>query len=249
MDHVGCLPKEIVEIMNVPGLTRMQVVSYLQRCHINKKRPSKEKEYIRHRSSSGSQQKIERSSHRIFGRIPDLQTNVPNQTHGDPEFPPVNTNNIYVSSTEQQLYHPQLQVQQHYLSSFLLGQNNDGGRIQQQHGPLFGSQGPIIGRSNSNFYMPFNSGDHHDFNLNRQTQNDYNLDLNQPYVTTNSTREIMTDMNGGNAIINRSREENSNFQQYIGEENIFIPSNFIATSNTSANEGSDLNEWKIVMRI
>ncbi|KAH0730138.1 hypothetical protein KY289_001326 [Solanum tuberosum] len=25
-----CLPKEILEIMNVPGLTRMQVVSYLQ---------------------------------------------------------------------------------------------------------------------------------------------------------------------------------------------------------------------------
>ncbi|KAK4737297.1 hypothetical protein R3W88_000994 [Solanum pinnatisectum] len=165
--------------------------------------------------------KIERSSHRIFGRIPDLQTNVPNQTHGDPEFPPVNTNNIFVSSTEQQLYHPQLQVQQHYLISFLSGQNNDGG-----------SQGPIIGRSNSNFYMPFNSGDHHDFNLNRQTQNDYNLDLNQTYVTTNSTSAIMTDMNGENAIINGSGEANTNFH------------NFIAISNTSANEGSDLNEWE-----
>ncbi|KAG5611231.1 hypothetical protein H5410_022512 [Solanum commersonii] len=210
----SCLPKEILEIMNVPGLTRIQVASYLQRCRINKRRPSKEKEYIRHRSSS------------------------------DPEFLPVNTNNIYASSTEQQLYDPQLQVQQHYLSSFLSGQNNDGGRLQQQHGPLFGSQGPIIGSSNSNFYMPFNNGDHHDFNLNRQSQNDYNLDLNQPYVTTNSTSAIMTDMNGGNAIINGSGEANTNFQQYIGEENIFVPSNFIATSNTSANEGSDLNEWK-----
>uniref|UniRef100_M1DUQ3 Gag-pol protein n=1 Tax=Solanum tuberosum TaxID=4113 RepID=M1DUQ3_SOLTU len=27
---LGCLPKEILEIMNVPGLTRMQVASYLQ---------------------------------------------------------------------------------------------------------------------------------------------------------------------------------------------------------------------------
>ncbi|KAK4737298.1 hypothetical protein R3W88_000995 [Solanum pinnatisectum] len=102
-----CLPKKILEIMNVPGLTRMQLASYL-----------------------GSQQRIESSSHRIFKRIPDLQTNVPNQTHGDPVFPLVNTNNIYASSIEQQLYHPQLQVQQHYVSSFLSGQNNDGGRLK-----------------------------------------------------------------------------------------------------------------------
>ncbi|KAH0730137.1 hypothetical protein KY289_001325 [Solanum tuberosum] len=54
----------------------------------------------------------------------------------------------------------------------------------------------------------------------------------------------MTYMNGGNAIINGSGEAITNFQQYIGEENIFVPSNFIATSNTSGNEGSDLNEWE-----
>ncbi|KAG5571405.1 hypothetical protein H5410_061171 [Solanum commersonii] len=156
-----CLPIEILEIMNVPGLTRMQVSSYLKRC----------------------------------------------------KFPPVNTNNIYSTSTKQQLYHPQLQVRPHYLGSFLSGQNNDGGRLQHLHGPLFGLQGPIIGTNNSNFYMSFNSGDHHEFNLNRQTQNDYNLDLNLYCVTTNSTSAVMTDMNGGNAIINGSGEVNTNFQQ------------------------------------
>ncbi|KAG5630081.1 hypothetical protein H5410_001798 [Solanum commersonii] len=129
--RLGCLPKEILEIMNVPGLTRMHVANYLQRCCINQRRPLEEQKYIRQGSSSGSQQRIERSSHRIVGRIPDLQTNVSNQTHGDPKFSPVNTNNIYASSTEQQLYHPQLNVQQHYLSPFLSVQNNDGGRLQQ----------------------------------------------------------------------------------------------------------------------
>jgi len=57
-----------------------------QRCRINQRRPLEEQKYIRQGSSSGSQQRIERSSHKIFGRIPDLQTNVPNHTHGDPFF-------------------------------------------------------------------------------------------------------------------------------------------------------------------
>ncbi|KAG5631841.1 hypothetical protein H5410_003558 [Solanum commersonii] len=188
-----CLPKKILEIMNVPGLTRMQVANYLQG------------------SSSGSQQRIETSSHKIFGRILYLQTNVPNQTHGDLEFSPVNNNNIYASSTKQQLCHPQRHVQQHYLNTFLSGQNNDGGRLQQQHDLLFGSQGTIIGSTNSNFYTASNSGNHHDYNFNHEAQNDYSSGLNQVYVTTNSTSGMMIDMNGGNAIINGSGAVNTNF--------------------------------------
>ncbi|KAK6802978.1 hypothetical protein RDI58_000762 [Solanum bulbocastanum] len=92
--------------------------------------------------------------------------------------------------------------------------------------------------------MAFNSEDHHDYNLNRQAQNDYSSNLNQAYVTTNSTSAMMTNMNGGNAIINGSGAANTNFQQYIGEQNMFMPSNIIATSNMSANYISDLNEWK-----
>ncbi|KAG5630077.1 hypothetical protein H5410_001794 [Solanum commersonii] len=175
-------------------------------------RDSRNNEY-----ASGSQQRIERSSNRIFGRIPDLQINVPNQTHGDPEFSLVNSNNIYASSTEQQLYHQQLQVQQHYRNPFLSGQNIDGGRLQQQNSPLFDLEGPSIRSTNSNFYMAFNSGAHHDYNLNCQTQNGYILDLNQAYVSTNSTSAMMTDMNGGNVIIIRLGVANNNFQQYIGE--------------------------------
>ncbi|KAK6802973.1 hypothetical protein RDI58_000757 [Solanum bulbocastanum] len=38
-----------------------------------------------------------------------------------------------------------------------------------------------IGSSNSNFCMSFNSGVHHDYNLNSQTQNYYILDLNNKF--------------------------------------------------------------------
>ncbi|KAK6802969.1 hypothetical protein RDI58_000753 [Solanum bulbocastanum] len=62
--------------------------------------------------------------------------------------------------------------------------------------------------------MVFSSGDHHDYNLNCQTQND-SLDHNQAYVTANSTSAMMTNMNDGNAIMNGSGAVNTNFQQYI----------------------------------
>ncbi|KAG5631869.1 hypothetical protein H5410_003586 [Solanum commersonii] len=205
--------KEATQRLGDGRLTRMQVANYLQRCRINQRRPLEDQTYIRQGSSSGSQQRIETSSHKIFGRILDLQTNVPNQTHGDPEFSPVNNNNIYSSSTKQQLCHPQRHIQQHYLNPFLSGQNNDVGRLQQQHDLLFGSQGTIIGSTNSNFYTTSNSGNYHDYNFNRESQNDYSSSLNQVYVTTNSTSAMMTDMNDGNAIINGSRAANSNFQQ------------------------------------
>ncbi|KAH0728090.1 hypothetical protein KY284_003955 [Solanum tuberosum] len=92
--------------------------------------------------------------------------------------------------------------------------------------------------------MASNSRDHHDYNLNREAQNNYSSGLNQVYVTTNSTSAMVTDMNGGNAIINGSGVANTNFQQYISEQNMFVPSNTVATSNTSANDISDLNEWE-----
>jgi len=63
-----------------------------------------EREYICHESSSGSQQRssydtsLERTKRRNcekYGKMPRLQTNVPNQTQRVPEFPPVYTNNIF----------------------------------------------------------------------------------------------------------------------------------------------------------
>ncbi|KAK4727862.1 hypothetical protein R3W88_032779 [Solanum pinnatisectum] len=63
--------------------------------------------------------------------MPRLQTNVPNQIQRVPEFPLVNTNNTFGSSTQQQLHHLQLQVQPNYLNTFLSAQTviwNNGSR-------------------------------------------------------------------------------------------------------------------------
>ncbi|XP_060202055.1 putative two-component response regulator ARR20 [Lycium barbarum] len=257
----GCYPKDILEVMNVPGLTRIQVASHLQKCRSNNWKAPKERKFIRHPSgqefTSGSQP---RSNLRKFGAMPHLQTNLsniqqqqcnPDQTQKGPKFLfPALNNNVFVrgeSSTQQQLYRPQLQVQPHYLSinssfnnSFFSAQNNVGGEIQQQHGALFGmlsSQGlqhPIIGSTNYWLGLKSNSGDHH-------TQIG-SLDLNVAHVTTYSEDTLVSDTDIGNATINELGEAKANFQQYIGEPNMSNPSNIIAASHVSDTEGSDSNE-------
>ncbi|XP_060171218.1 two-component response regulator ORR26-like [Lycium barbarum] len=264
--HLGegkCFPQDILEAMNVPGLERMQVASHLQKCRTNNWRVPKEQKSIHHptgqESSSGSRQ---RSSYRKFGTMPHLQTNVPNpqqqqcnqdQTQRSSEFPfaPINTHNIFIggeSSTQQELYHPRLQVQSHHLSidnplnnSFYFTQDNSPGGLQQQHGSFSGmlrSQGlqdPIIGGTNYRPGLAFSSGYHHN-------QNAYNLDLNAAHVTTYSGSTIMSDIDIGNATINELGTLNANFQQYIGEPNMSDPSNIVAASHVSDNQGSDSNE-------
>ncbi|XP_060174422.1 two-component response regulator ORR26-like [Lycium barbarum] len=155
-----CFPKDILKVMKVSSLTKMQVASHLQKCRNNNWRAPKERKLICHPSgqgfSSGSQQ---RCSFKNFGTTPRLQTNVsnlqqqqpnPDQTQGSPKFPisQVNANNICVrgeSSTHKQFYRPQLSVQPHnpnigssFSNTFLSVQNNVVGGTQQQHGSLFG---------------------------------------------------------------------------------------------------------------
>ncbi|MCD9639660.1 hypothetical protein HAX54_024312, partial [Datura stramonium] len=214
-----CFPKEILELMNVPGLTKAQVASHLQKCRRNNWRVSEKRKYIRHPShqapSSGAQQ---RSSFRKFGTMPRPQTDVSNLQHNPDQtqrvqefpFPTLNTDSIFAreESSIQQLYSPQLQVQPHYLrtdnlfnNQFLFVQNNIGGGLQQQHEIIFkmlGSQGlhePIIGNSNYRPSLTFDSGHHH-------IQSYYNLDLDKAHGTTYSGSEIMFDTDVGNARVN-----------------------------------------------
>ncbi|XP_059298384.1 uncharacterized protein LOC132051124 [Lycium ferocissimum] len=67
--EVGCYPKDILKMMNFPGLTKTQVASQLQKCRNNNWRALEERKSIRHPSdqvsSSGSQQK---NSFRKFGQ-------------------------------------------------------------------------------------------------------------------------------------------------------------------------------------
>ncbi|KAJ8571042.1 hypothetical protein K7X08_038014 [Anisodus acutangulus] len=259
-----CYPKEIRKVMNVPGLTRMQVSSHLQKCRSNNWRAPKEQKSCRQRSgkkfSSGYQQ---RSRSRKYGTMPHLQTNIPiqqqqrnpDQTQRDPEFlfPTLNTSNIFArgeTSTLQQPDSSELQVQPHYLkidnpfnNLFLSDQSNAGGGLGQQYGSLFemldlqGLQDPIIGSTNYRFGQTFNSGDHH-------TQNDNNLDLNAAHVTTYLGSATMSGTNMGNAIIDELGVVNANFKQYIGDPNMSDPSNIIATSHAGDTKGSDSTERK-----
>ncbi|XP_055808315.1 two-component response regulator ORR26-like [Solanum dulcamara] len=210
-----CFPKDIVEIMNVPSLTRMQVASHLQKCRVNNWRSPEERKCSRRPSGqgslSGSQQK---RSIRKFGTMPRLQNNIPNQIKRGPEFPfpTPNTNNNFSTgenSIQDKLYPLQFQVRPRYLnidnsfnSPFLLAQNNVGGVLQQQqHRPLFGMfgsqrlQGPIIGNTSYRSGSAFK-------NWNRPNQSEYNLKLNVDHKTTYLGSKIMSGTGVGNTTIN-----------------------------------------------
>ncbi|KAK4719120.1 hypothetical protein R3W88_017458 [Solanum pinnatisectum] len=203
-----CYPKQIVEVMNVHGLTRMQVASHLQKCRSDNWRSPEERKYNRRPSSntslSDSQQK---GSFRKFGTMPHFQKNISNQAQRNPElteltFPTLHTNSTFVSgksSIQEPLYPPQFHVQPRHLNignsfnnSFSSISYNVGGVIQQ-HGVSFetlGSQqlqGSIIGSTNYRSDLTLNSGDRH-------TQNDYNLNLNVPHGTTYPGNTMLFDI-------------------------------------------------------
>ncbi|MCE2055297.1 hypothetical protein HAX54_042366 [Datura stramonium] len=229
-----CFPKEILEGMNVSGLTRMQVASHLQKCRRNNWRVPKERKSIRHPlrqgSSSGSQQ---RNRFRKNGTMPHFQTNVSNlqynsdQTQRGQEFSvsSLSTDSIFArgeSSIQQQLCHPQFQIQPHNLSignpfdnPFLLSLNNVDGGIQQQHETFFemlgsqGLQGPIIENTNYRPGLMFDSGDYH-------SQSNYNLNLDAAHGTIYSSRGTMFGTEVGNATVNNLNVNMDNVTTYSG---------------------------------
>ncbi|XP_059295419.1 two-component response regulator ORR26-like [Lycium ferocissimum] len=97
----SCYPLDILKVMNVHGLTKMQVASHLQKCRNNNWRAPDERKSICHLPGQGSSSRSQqRSSFKKFGRMPHLQTNIPSpqqqqrnldQTQSGPH----NTNNIY----------------------------------------------------------------------------------------------------------------------------------------------------------
>ncbi|KAK6784403.1 hypothetical protein RDI58_017858 [Solanum bulbocastanum] len=100
--------------------------------------------------------------------------------------------------------------------------------------------GPIIGSTNYRSSLAFNKVDHHDYVLDNHTPNGYNLDLNPAHVTTHSGITMITNTNVGNVTLNGLGAINASFQQDIGEQNMFDPSNIVANNI----EESDPNEWK-----
>ncbi|PHT37714.1 hypothetical protein CQW23_21287 [Capsicum baccatum] len=243
-----CYPKEILEVMNVAGLTRTQISSHLQKCRSNSWRAPRKQKAICHSlsqaSSSGTRQKNSFKNYGAMPRLPNLQCNLDQMERGSEfSFSAPNINNIFArgkSLTQQQLYHPQPQVQPQ-------AQNNVGGGLQQ-HGPSFGllgSQGlqdPTIGNIIYKPGLTFNNSNHYtqsDYSLNLNAAHDttysgsrimsdtnidatinyYNLNVNLDNVTTYSRSAMISNTGVANATINELGAANANFQQNIGESN------------------------------
>ncbi|MCD7464115.1 hypothetical protein HAX54_052151 [Datura stramonium] len=200
VDQLGdgrCCPVEILEVMNVPGLTRLQVASHLQKCRNNNWRAPKER----------------KSTRQLSGQL---------GSSGE-------------SSTQQQVCHPQLQVDPQYLISLdnpvlSPAENNDSSALQRQHEPLVGMLGSQESITGSTYYksgMELNDGDLH-------AQNNYDWKV--------EAYSMMFDTDVENVTVNDLGVENANFQQYICEPNISHPNNIITTSHVSYTEGNDSYE-------
>ncbi|OIT36521.1 two-component response regulator arr1 [Nicotiana attenuata] len=260
-----CYPKEILELMDVPGLTRMQVASHLQKCRNDNWRAPEERKSSRNSSrqgsSSGSQQ---RSGHRKFGSMPRIQPNIVTNLQqqqldqeinqrSPPEFqfPPLNNSNIIAggesSTQEEQAYRPQLPyVEPQYLSigspfnNPNFTQNNAGGFVQQQqqNGPFVGMMGQGQGPiiGGTNYRPGFPINNGPDHNA----QNGYNMNVNAAHLGY-SGGPMISDMNGNmtmNGLGFAVAAANANFQQQFGQPNMTEPNN----SNVSDSEGTDSND-------
>ncbi|KAG5594335.1 hypothetical protein H5410_035567 [Solanum commersonii] len=232
-----CFPSDILEAMNVPGLTRYQVASHLQKCRNHTwKAPRKRKSTCHHSSgqlgiSSGSSSLgiFETTSH-LKMNVTNLQQQYDQETQRGQEISFLPNNNIFArgeSSSLHEVYHQQHQVDPQYLNPFdtpLLSsaENNNLAGLQQQHGPLselLGLEGSNIGSVDHRPELGFNNGIPH-------AQNDYPLDTN----ITNST-------------INGLGVANIDFQQYIGGQNMAQPAdNIVTTSHVSDTQGSESSE-------
>ncbi|KAK3021565.1 hypothetical protein RJ639_046090 [Escallonia herrerae] len=110
VDQLGegrCYPKEILELMKVPGLTRMQVASHLQKCRTDNWRAPEERRAhppcapasSRHNSNNNYPQPQQKSGPRKFGLMPHLlkkPNNAQPHLHEGPE-----------------ILHPSMEMEQH----------------------------------------------------------------------------------------------------------------------------------------
>ncbi|KAL0340166.1 UNVERIFIED_CONTAM: Two-component response regulator ARR1 [Sesamum radiatum] len=66
-----CFPKDILELMNVPGLTRMQVASHLQKCRYGSRAPHERRSRLQ-RGSDSANSNSHRSRTKRYGIFPRL---------------------------------------------------------------------------------------------------------------------------------------------------------------------------------
>ncbi|CAI9786760.1 unnamed protein product [Fraxinus pennsylvanica] len=155
-----CYPKEILEHMNVPGLTRMQVASHLQKCRNGSWRPYEERQ--RHYSNVESLPLTEstKPKQKRFGSMPVLTEHFEKQNLQSEENTEKTHPQIYDKKDDDHVfeYHPQLsQVKSKQdLSGYTFAQDNVAGPYTEQVGNNLQTV-PGAFMPNEKFLFSFNS--------------------------------------------------------------------------------------------
>ncbi|XP_057789994.1 two-component response regulator ARR14-like [Salvia miltiorrhiza] len=133
-----CYPREILEIMNVPGLTRMQVASHLQKCRNAKWLPPNERK-SKAAAKSRKESKAPRARPLRFGAMPFgedednhhhgfylLDSDIMEEEFGFPDYPLTNLENPFQFIDSEMHFHQDLEMDLNEdWDSFIL----DGGEV------------------------------------------------------------------------------------------------------------------------
>ncbi|CAA3000395.1 two-component response regulator ARR14-like [Olea europaea subsp. europaea] len=130
-----CYPKEILELMNEPGLTRLQVASHLQKCRKGSWRPNKERKGHYINIEVSPEIKATNLKRKNFGSMPvlikhlkqqNLQINENSEKIQDRQIYSLANNNVFD-------YHPQVESQKN-VNGFTFSQDNVEAPYMEQDG-------------------------------------------------------------------------------------------------------------------
>ncbi|KAI3448812.1 hypothetical protein Pfo_005477 [Paulownia fortunei] len=200
-----CYPKEILELMNIPGLTRMQVASHLQKCRNAKWLPPNErKSKLANAKTTPPKNKALRAKTVRFGSMPHpdksyefhLRIQEYHEMNHDQQFTiyqPTETNVLgdnYDGSSDNG-YHPQLLLDH---GNYLFAQDNETFNLGQL-GQTFGMDEPFIDFPADAFEFPNMDSMVQSFStLQQELGMDYSgsfqsLVLDQIPIVTNATNQ------------------------------------------------------------
>ncbi|KZV47290.1 hypothetical protein F511_07713 [Dorcoceras hygrometricum] len=139
-----CYPKEILDLMNVPGLTRMQVASHLQKCRGGTWLPPNERKYKTGSpgSSSPKEARAPRSRTRRFGSMPIVGINPHDNQEVNQEKSTLDHEELYVNSSvgdnsttssDAEGYRPHIQPQDGYNNIPYGHVENNAGELNMWH--------------------------------------------------------------------------------------------------------------------
>ncbi|KAK6143210.1 hypothetical protein DH2020_023558 [Rehmannia glutinosa] len=158
-----CYPKEILELMNVPGLTRMQVASHLQICRNAKWLPPSER-----KSKTSPKKKALRTKGVRFGSMPrlDMTNSQIQEFTMDPPTDHDQNNLLEYIVNHDNAYHPQLLLD-HHAGNYPFAQNNETFNNMGQFGQTLAMNEPLFTINGSENYVTPNisSNQQRDINI------------------------------------------------------------------------------------